>query len=59
MNVIREECKNINEYQVKIKFFEEIIKAQARLFVSYRVGGRPPQWVFDTLSKARKEGIDV
>ena len=42
-----------------IGLLENIVKAQARLLVSYRVGGKPPEWVFDTLDKARASGIDI
>lgn len=42
-----------------IGLLESIIKAQSRLLVSYRVGGKPPEWVFDTLGKAKASGIDV
>ena len=40
-----------------IKLLEETIKAQSRLLVSYRLGGKPPEWVFKTLDKARKAGV--
>jgi len=42
-----------------IGLLESIIKAQSRLLGSYRRGGRPPEWVFDTLTKAKENGIDV
>ena len=42
-----------------IGLLEVIIRAQSRLLVSYRVGGTPPEWVFDTLDKAKANGIDV
>ena len=41
-----------------IGLLEKVIKAQSRLLVSYRVGGKPPEWVFDTLKKAREKGVD-
>lgn len=41
-----------------IGLLEKTVKAQARLLVAYRVGGKPPEWVFDTLDKAREGGID-
>jgi hypothetical protein len=39
---------------------KQVIKAQARLLASYRFGGTPPEWVFDTLEKwdKQKEGHD-
>lgn len=39
-------------------FLKKLIKAQARLLVCYRVGGKPPEWVFDTIDKAHRAGID-
>ena len=42
-----------------IGLLESVVKAQGRLLVSYRIGGRPPEWVFDTIEKARANGIDV
>ena len=42
-----------------IMFLKLLIKAQARLLVSYRIGGQPPpEWVFDTIVKAKKAGIE-
>lgn len=32
---------------------EKIIKAQDRLLIAYRVGGRPPEWVFKDLDRNR------
>lgn len=32
---------------------EKIIKAQDRLLVAYRTGGRPPEWVFKDLDRFR------
>jgi hypothetical protein len=34
---------------------KQVIKAQDRLLVSYRAGGKPPEWVFDTLAKWNKK----
>lgn len=53
-----DECKCANEDQARMKMLEKVIKAQARLLVSYRLGGKPPEWVLDTLAKAKKAGID-
>lgn len=39
-------------------FLKKVIKAQARLLVAYRIGGKPPEWVFDTIEKAQKAGIE-
>jgi septal ring factor EnvC (AmiA/AmiB activator) len=36
---------------------KKVIKAQERLLLSYRVGGRPPEWVFDVLAKAKDDGL--
>ena len=38
---------------------EKALKAQSRLLTTYRVGGRPPGWVFDALDKARKAGLEI
>lgn len=38
----------------EIQFLKEVIKAQDKLLVCYRLGGRPPEWVFDKLTKARE-----
>jgi hypothetical protein len=29
-----------------IGVLEKVVKAQSRLLLSYRVGGKPPEWVF-------------
>lgn len=42
-----------------IGLLEKIIKAQSRLLAAYRLGGKPPEWVFDTLQKARDAGIEI
>jgi hypothetical protein len=41
-----------------IGVLEKVVKAQSRLLLSYRIGGKPPEWVFDTINKAREHGID-
>ena len=41
-----------------VDFLKKVIKAQARLLVAYRIGGRPPEWVFDTIEKAKINGIE-
>lgn len=33
----------------------QIIKAQAALLVSYRIGGRPAEWVFKVMDESRDE----
>ena len=43
----------------KIQLMEKTIKAQAKLLMCYRLGGKPPEWVFGTLDMARKNGMDV
>ena len=37
-----------------IKFLKEVIAAQDRLLICYRLGGQPAEWVLDTLSKAKE-----
>lgn len=58
MSGICDECECANEDQDKIILLEKVIKAQARLLVAYRTGGKPPEWVFKTLDRARKFGIE-
>lgn len=36
-----------------LKAAEKIIKAQDRLLIAYRTGGRPPEWVFKDLDRNR------
>jgi hypothetical protein len=54
-------CAVIKSSRKVIAELRQVIKAQERLLVSYRVGGRPPEWVFDVLDKwkltAQKEGV--
>jgi hypothetical protein len=43
-----------------IGLLEKTIEAQSRLLTTaYRLGERPPEWVFDAMNKAREAGIDV
>lgn len=35
------------------------LKAQSRLLVAYRIGGSPPEWVFDAIASARALGIEI
>lgn len=42
-----------------IGLLEAVIKAQSRLLICYRLGGRPPEWVFNTLDKARAAGLEI
>lgn len=42
-----------------IGLLEKTIKAQARLLFAYRVGGQPPEWVFDALDEAKVAGIEI
>ena len=37
----------------EIAFLRKVIKAQDKLLICYRLGGRPPEWVFDILAKFR------
>lgn len=47
--------KDENEVLKKrIKELEEVIKAQAMLLASYRLGSIPPEWALDTLEKWNK-----
>lgn len=49
-----------HENAVKIiGLLEKVIEAQSRLLISYRVGTKPPDWVFNTLKKARKNGLKI
>ena len=36
-----------------LKAAGKIIKAQDRLLIAYRTGGRPPEWVFKDLDSSR------
>ena len=38
----------------EIQFLKEVIKAQNKLLICYRLGGQPPEWVFDKLAKAKE-----
>ena len=49
----------IAKLAARVELLESVVKAQARLLVAYRVGGKPPEWVFDTIDKARASGVDV
>lgn len=42
-----------------VNLMEKTIKAQSRLLTAYRVGEQPPEWVFDTLDKAKKAGLKL
>jgi len=37
----------------EIVFLKKVIKAQSELLLCYRLGGQPPDWVFDILAKFR------
>jgi hypothetical protein len=56
-------CAVIKSSRKVIAELRQVIKAQERLLVSYRVGGKPPEWVFDVLDKwkltAQKEAQDA
>lgn len=41
-----------------IGLLDKTVKAQARLLISYRIGGQVPEWVFKTLDKAKEQGVD-
>ena len=36
-----------------VKCLEEMVVAQDKLLIAYRLGGQPPGWVLDSLSKAK------
>ena len=38
----------------EIQFLKEIIMAQNKLLICYRLGGQPSEWVFEKLAKAKK-----
>ena len=42
------------ETENEIQFLKEVIKAQNKLLICYRLGGQPPEWVFDKLAKAKE-----
>jgi hypothetical protein len=42
-----------------VNLMQKTLKAQSILIVAYRTGGKPPEWVFDTLKKARKAGLET
>lgn len=42
-----------------VNLMTRVLKAQSRLLVAYRVGGQPPEWVFDAIKAARKSGIEI
>ena len=37
----------------EIAFLRKVIKAQDKLLMCYKLGGRPPEWVFDIIAKFR------
>ena len=38
----------------EITFLRKVIKAQDKLLMCYKLGGRPPGWVFDIMAKFRE-----
>jgi len=38
----------------EITFLRKVIKAQDKLLMCYKLGGRPPEWVFDIMAKFRE-----
>ncbi len=42
-----------------IGLMEKTLKAQSRLLITYKVGGRPPEWVLNDLEKAQKHGLEI
>lgn len=46
-----------NSAVVIIGLLEKTVKAQARLLITYRIGGQVPEWVFKTLGEAKAAGI--
>ncbi len=37
--------------------FEKLIKALQQVGAAYRTGTNPPEWVFETIDQARKDGL--
>ena len=42
-----------------VNIMEKAIKAQARLLITYRIGGNPPEWVFNSIEKAKAIGVEI
>jgi len=38
----------------EIKFLKEVIAAQDKFLICYRLGGSPPEWAFAKLNEAKK-----
>jgi hypothetical protein len=46
----------MTEEEKEIKLLKNIVKAQSRLLICYRIGStKVPEWVFHTLDKATKK----
>ncbi len=41
----------------KVEGFEKLIKALQHIGAAYKTGTNPPEWVFDTIDQARKDGL--
>ncbi len=41
----------------RIEGFEKLIKALQQVGAAYRTGTNPPEWVFETIDQARKDGL--
>jgi hypothetical protein len=48
----------MSDHAKLLKSAEKVIRAQERLLVAYRTGGRPPEWVFRDLAQ-HKPAWDV
>lgn len=46
-----------NDLLCDVDFLKTVIQAQARLLMAYRIGGQPPEWVFNVIEKAKLVGI--
>ena len=41
-----------------VAFLRDVIKAQSRLLLAYRLKRPPPEWVHETIARAQKAGIE-
>ena len=56
---IRPDGYDAKETEKIVDMLLETIAAQSRLLISYRLGSKPPEWVFSTIQKAREKGLEV
>ena len=54
VSFVESDLKTLKSFQAENTFLREVVSAQARLLICYRLGGSPPEWVLDTLEKARE-----